>query len=52
MEKKRNSDVFHRLNEAVNLIEQHVAVMKKENDKIMGAEIKSRSVCRLMFPNL
>lgn len=41
-EKKKNTETFHRLNDAVLLLERQVDVMKKDNDKILGAEIKSR----------
>lgn len=36
--------MFRRLNDAINLTEKQIEAVKKENDKIMGAEIKSRYI--------
>ena len=43
-ERKKNTETFHRLNDAVVLLDKQVDVMKKENDKILSAEIQSRCV--------
>lgn len=43
-EKRRTHDVVHKLEDAVNLLEKHIEENKKQQDKLLSAEIKSRSI--------
>lgn len=41
-DKKKRKDTEHQLNEATNLIERQLEEQKKQQDKLISAEIKSR----------
>ena len=42
VEKQKNNDKMHKLNEALQLVENQLAEVKKQNDKVLAAEIKAR----------
>lgn len=42
MEKKRTHEVIHKLEDAVNLLEQHIEENRKTHERLLTAEINSR----------
>jgi hypothetical protein len=42
LNKKKTNKNLHRLNDAINLIDQHLDEQKKITDKLLAAEILSR----------
>ena len=44
MARKKNKETLHRLNESVMILEQQLEGQKKQQERIISAEIKSRFV--------